>query len=271
VQLIPATKPQDGLDIEPEVASMRYDEPVRERMVPGNNGALEFREHQSRYQFAGRYVAGKTVLDAASGPGTGTEYLVRAGAKQCIGIDIDEASVCAARRLYPSAEFRKGSVLEMPFENESFDVVVSFETIEHIVEQERFLDECVRVLRRGGIFVCSTPHHQVSKWILGDNPFHLRELHIHEFASMLQKRFSTMDLFAQELLNYPEMLFKQIGVRILSVLHLKEAALRSLGKLYLEVETATTFSPPAEGDPILLPYRASWLRQPAVVVAVCRL
>ena len=60
-----------------------------ERVVPGLTPEVIFREHQMRYAFAGQFVLGRIVLDVASGSGIGTDYLRRAGAAACFGLDLD--------------------------------------------------------------------------------------------------------------------------------------------------------------------------------------
>jgi 2-polyprenyl-3-methyl-5-hydroxy-6-metoxy-1,4-benzoquinol methylase len=68
------------------------------------------------------------------------------------------------------------------------DLVVSFETLEHLKDQKKFLKECRRVLRSHGIFICSTPNTTIYH-LAGANPYHVHELTTTEFESMLEEEF----------------------------------------------------------------------------------
>src|SRR5271169_2569473 len=129
-----------------------------ERLVPGKTGEALFREHEARYIFAARFVKGMRVLDVACGSGIGTQCLLQAGAHSCIGLDIDRAATDYARTRYKDCIFIRCDATSLCIADASVDVVVSFETIEHVKEQKAFLLECRRVLRPGGTLVCSTPN-----------------------------------------------------------------------------------------------------------------
>jgi ubiquinone/menaquinone biosynthesis C-methylase UbiE len=120
-----------------------------ERYVPQIRGTIAL-EHLHRYAFASEHVAGKVVLDMASGEGYGSEMLSRT-AKHVYGVDIDEASVKHAQQNYKAEnlEYHLGSCTEIPLPDASVDVVVSFETIEHITDHESMMREVKRVLRPG--------------------------------------------------------------------------------------------------------------------------
>ncbi len=157
----------------PRIAEVVPDlEYTGERLVPGKGGEALFREHEARYIFAGKFVRGMRVLDVACGSGIGTQYLLQAGAHSCIGLDIDRAATDYATAKYKDCIFIRCDATSLCVAKASVDVIVSFETIEHVKEQKAFLLECRRVLRPGGTLVCSTPNRALSRW--GDaNPFHL--------------------------------------------------------------------------------------------------
>ncbi|WP_053375653.1 methyltransferase domain-containing protein [Paenibacillus sp. FJAT-27812] len=123
-----------------------------------------YHEHMRRYEFAGTRVNGLRVLDAACGAGYGSAMLKQAGAAEVIGIDVDRVSLELAERDYGSGgvSFVKGDVLRLPFEDEAFDAVVSFETIEHVASGADFIKETARVLKAGGLFIVSTPNRTVT-------------------------------------------------------------------------------------------------------------
>src|SRR5450756_603582 len=112
-----------------------------ERFLPECTGEI-WAEHWHRYVFAARHVAGKDVLDAACGEGYGAALLAR-HARTVTGLDVDAPTIAAARAgcLAPVVRFETGSVAAMPFADATFDRVVSFETLEHLAEQQSMLAE----------------------------------------------------------------------------------------------------------------------------------
>ena len=165
-----------------------------ERLVPeAQHGELVHAEHLARYRLAAQVAQGKRVLDAASGEGYGTALLAAAPACSATGVDIDERSVAHARARY-AAEFEVADVRDMPFPDGSFDLVVSFETIEHVPDPELALDEMRRVLAEDGLLLISTPNKDQ---YLVDNEFHEREFTHDEFLALLSAQFATVDALLQ--------------------------------------------------------------------------
>jgi 2-polyprenyl-3-methyl-5-hydroxy-6-metoxy-1,4-benzoquinol methylase len=100
----------------------------------------------------------KRVLDAGCGDGWYSHRMALAGAR-VTGIDYSERGVEMARQAVPDVEFRHASVLDLPFSDESFDVVFCFQVIEHIppADVPRAAQELVRVTKKGGRLVVSVP------------------------------------------------------------------------------------------------------------------
>ena len=164
-----------------------------ERFIPGAAGEIVY-EHCHRYAFAGRFVAGKRVLDAACGEGYGTALLGTC-ARDAIGVDIDAPTIAHARDTYrgrPNVRYAVGSVTALPFAAASFDVVVSFETIEHLAaaDQPGMLREFARVLVPEGLLMLSSPNkRRYSDERSYRNPFHRHELYRDELVPLLDAAF----------------------------------------------------------------------------------
>jgi len=172
-------------------------EPTNERMVPESSDSLTFWEHVYRYAFASCFVKGKRVLDIACGEGYGAAALQGAGAAQVIGVDISEVACLHARDKY-KIDARPGTAEQIPLADSSTDVVVSFETIEHVDNPGRFLDECLRVLIPGGLLIISTPNRGVYAYAGGvPNPYHRSEMTEGEFALALGSRFRNLCFYTQ--------------------------------------------------------------------------
>jgi 2-polyprenyl-3-methyl-5-hydroxy-6-metoxy-1,4-benzoquinol methylase len=169
-------------------------EATGERLMPEQqHGELVHAEHLARYRLAAQLAPGRRVLDVACGEGYGAALLAAAGASSVVGVDLDEATVEHARARH-GIEARVGDVRSLPFEDGAFDLVVSFETIEHVEEPERALDELARVVAADGLVVVSTPN--ASQYLV-ENEFHVREFGHAEFVALLEGRFPAVRLLFQ--------------------------------------------------------------------------
>ena len=157
-------------------------------------------EHWHRYYIAGEFVKNKTVLDIACGTGYGTKYLSE-NAKSCIGIDISNSSIKYAKEKFSAdnVEFKQGSITEIPLQDKSVDILISFETIEHVDENAQYkaLKEYQRVLKDDGILFISSPN--IDCWDYNpNNPFHLKEFITKDFIDFLKKDFKYVSYLGQE-------------------------------------------------------------------------
>lgn len=236
-----------------------------ERIVPGKTADALFREHEERYLFAGQYVPGKEVLDVACGTGIGTHYLLRTGAARCYGIDIDPRAVQYAKAAYEGCIFLTGDATEIALPDTSIDVIVSFETLEHLDDQERFFKECWRVLKPGGTFICSTPNKRVYDWC-GTNPFHVRELSPDEFAGLIGTYFERLSMFSQQEHVYALHVLRVMGGRLLDRLKVKGIVRKIL--LPAPAMKREFSGERGNGRRQFQLYRNTWFTQPKYLVAV---
>lgn len=167
-----------------------------ERFVPTEQGVIR-QEHLHRYAWCLPLVEGKDVLDVASGEGYGSAMLA-SNARSVSGVDISHEAVKHASERYAALgnlRYLQGSAAAIPLEDDSVDVVVSFETIEHLLEQEEMMAEIRRVLRPAGILVMSSPNKEIYSDKAGyHNDFHVKELYLDEFVALLQQQFPAVQI-----------------------------------------------------------------------------
>ena len=162
-----------------------------ERFVPGTPGEI-WVEHWHRYHFARRWVEGRRVLDVACGEGYGSALLARSAA-HVTGVDVSSEAIGHARAAYGAlgnVRFECASCTQLPLADASVDIAVTFETLEHIAEQEAFVAELARVLTPEGLLVLSCPNRAEYSDRRGfENPFHVKEPYRAELAQLLAARF----------------------------------------------------------------------------------
>jgi len=157
-------------------------------------------EHWHRYHAIAPLVSGKRVLDIASGEGYGSAHLASYAA-QVTGVEISAAATEHARASYvgtTNVSFVEGSCTAIPLGDATVDVVVSFETLEHIEEHDAFLREMKRVLVPGGLLIISTPNKAEYTDARGyKNEYHVKELYLAEFEQLLAPYFAHTKMLGQ--------------------------------------------------------------------------
>src|SRR5690349_21076814 len=155
----------------------------------------------ARYTFAARLARGKRVLDAGCGAGYGAAALAET-ADSVAGVDVAEEAIEFARAHYQAGNlrFEQASILQLPFEDASFDLMVAFEVIEHLEDWRGFLAEAGRVLAPAGQLIVSTPnklYYTESRGEHGANPFHVHEFEFAEFVEALKTVFPHVSMFLE--------------------------------------------------------------------------
>lgn len=162
---------------------------IPELMKPTNGLLLE---HIARYQFSFEYAHGR-VLDLACGAGYGTHMMAKAKKKQiteAIGIDIDSTSIEYAKKTYyhPLVSYQQGNAVDpaLPQQLGLFDTITSFETLEHVHQEDIFLENIYNMLKPGGTLIISTAFGQGRGKRCG-SPFHVHQLTVQEFMGLFSK------------------------------------------------------------------------------------
>jgi len=185
-----------------------------ERFTPEQRGSIWY-EHWHRYCATLPAARGKRVLDAACGEGYGS-WLLSSAADSVIGIDHDSGAIehaCTRYATRSNLRYLQGSCTALPLADASVDLVVSFETIEHLEEQEAMLGEFRRVLAPAGVLIISSPNKAVYSQESGyTNEFHVRELNRGELAAMLDASFPQQAWYAQRVLAHSVMWREQSPV-----------------------------------------------------------
>jgi SAM-dependent methyltransferase len=155
--------------------------------------------HEYPYRLLGG-ITRKTdrVLEVGSGEGYGAHLLRDSIAEYC-GLEVAESAVAHASQRYddPKLTFRLYGGGRFPFEDDSFDVVFSFQVIEHVEDMHAYLDEIRRTCRPGGTVVIVTPNrnHRLEPGERPWNRYHRIEFSPHDLRDLLQTYFGRVDLF----------------------------------------------------------------------------
>ncbi|MDC7676503.1 class I SAM-dependent methyltransferase [Asticcacaulis machinosus] len=160
--------------------------------------------HTIRYVFASCFVStGDKVVDAACGMGYGVEIIrTLSDPENITGVDISDFSYrigSALHLIHPNDRIVCSGAEQMPFiENESIDVVASFETIEHVIDCDTLLREFHRILRPGGKLVASVPNVWVDESGKDPNPDHHHIFYWQSFYNLIERTgFSVESAWSQ--------------------------------------------------------------------------
>jgi len=149
-------------------------------------------EHVVRYAFAASLCQGRRVLDVACGEGYGSYLLARAGAAAVVGVDLSAEAILAAEARFaaPGVRYLVGDAANLGAlltSEPPFDAVVSYETIEHVSDVDRFLDGIRTVLAPNGVVIISAPNEPGPIGHCSANPFHRRTLTFEQFRTLTER------------------------------------------------------------------------------------
>jgi 2-polyprenyl-3-methyl-5-hydroxy-6-metoxy-1,4-benzoquinol methylase len=179
-----------------------------ERFAPELGQEAPMAEQFARLDFVCGHIdfADKKVLDCGCGTGYSLAHIASLfPTADYVGIDADQGAIDYAANRYPSMDYVVMNALDISFPAASFDIVLSFEVLEHLTksEQERYLSEMSRVLRPGGTLVLSTPNRDVFSlgYTESLNPYHLNELTLPEMRRLLEAHFHDPTIYGQFFAN----------------------------------------------------------------------
>jgi ubiquinone/menaquinone biosynthesis C-methylase UbiE len=159
-----------------------------------------YQEHIARYNFASQFVKGKNVLDIACGTAYGTVFLSDKNLKMVVGTDLSKEALNKAKeKLGNIVNFLVSDATNVSFKEGAFDIVISFETIEHLMKYTDFISEIKRILKNEGLFIVSTPNKLAfsGKDEMYLNKYHFKEFTLAEFRLLLGNYFSDVQLFGE--------------------------------------------------------------------------
>ena len=164
-------------------------------------------EHTHRYFEVLKYInKGNLVLDLACGNGYGTNILGSVSGVKVVGGDISEQTLALCKNRYSKnekLEFKFLDATKIDYPDSYFDVIASFETIEHTTQYLQMVKELSRVLKKGGVLLLSTPNSKVTspngKII---NPYHTQEFNSSELEQLLKQGFDSVTVYGQEYIRY---------------------------------------------------------------------
>lgn len=243
---------------------LRYDKRGRP-LQPTPKTINNYLNHFKFYRFAAQFVRGRRVVDVGCGSGYGCKIFSKGGAVTVRGADASKKAIDFARRRYAScAEFTVQSITALDaFPDESFDVTVCSEVLEHIKEygmEHRAIEELRRITVPGGLLVAGTPNIELSS----DHGFSFDEMH-----ALLSAHFERFLIFENALVPFgaarrlwdKRSAERRTGVVVTQNINLAETVLPegSVPELKRGLQPGLLAFPPYEIDTRLLHNTHSWI------------
>jgi ubiquinone/menaquinone biosynthesis C-methylase UbiE len=193
---------------------------------------FSYQEHIARYFFASQFVTGKNVLDIACGTTYGTAFLLNFTPNMLVGVDLSKEALNKGKKNFGrSSNLLAGDAANISFKEGAFDVVISFETIEHLMKYEKFVEETKRVLADKGLFIVSTPNKLAfsARDEMYSNKYHFKEFTLTEFHLLLSEHFSEIKLFGEGKMDTKYNLLRDTRKMVLKKTHFDLLKLNKLG------------------------------------------
>ncbi len=172
-----------------------------EIMTPDNKGINPlFKRHLAAYRFCIPFCQDREILEIGFGEGYGTNEIAE-HARSVVGSDLQPELAEYAKDKYSGRgiEFLCASAESLPFKDETFDVIISLQVLEHVKIYQAMIKESYRVLRKGGKAIHITPNRLTM--LSGVNPYHYREFDPDQLRNEMKAvfpRVKMMGLFGSE-------------------------------------------------------------------------
>lgn len=168
------------------------------RRQPSKNTVNNFLNHCKFYKFAAQFAKDKDIADIGCGSGYGCEILKKSGAAKIVGTDISKKSIKYAKSRYSDfAEFSIQGITNLnEYSDDSFDITISSEVLEHIKEygmEEKAVSELKRITRNGGLLIIGTPNSEMAR----EHGFYFEEIN-----NLFNRNFSTYCIFENALVPF---------------------------------------------------------------------
>lgn len=177
-----------------------YEAYMWERGIPASQflPLLTYLKIAERYIFASNFINKESyILEAPCGFGYGAGYLSKK-CRQVEALDIADENISFSKQAFKqeNINWRNGDVTKLPYDDNTFDIYVSYEVFEHLPVDTsiRHVEEAFRVLKKSGKFLISTPNRLMRKDV--KNPFHIKEYDFNEFNSILRKVFTEVEFYS---------------------------------------------------------------------------
>lgn len=161
------------------------------------------------------------VLDIACGTGYGS-YLIASTlpAVKVLGVDIEPSAIDYASKHYKcdNNNYSIGEASKINFDADSFEAVVSFETVEHLNQPKLFFENVQRVLKKNGLFIISSPNQTTLPFNKTKFPFHEQHFTSNELSNLLiDSGFEIVDVYSQPGKESEEVIKNDSGLYLIIV------------------------------------------------------
>lgn len=166
--------------------------------TPSNKASQEqIARLYTRYKFASEFCKDKDVLEIACGAGVGLGYLANY-ARKVVGCDIDDGNLSVALKTYSGHQnievLPPLDAHNLPFKDNSFDVVILHEAIYYLSQPEKFIEGAYRVLRKDGALIIGSANKEWSDF--NPSPYSYRYFTASELYHLLISKGFDVELFA---------------------------------------------------------------------------
>lgn len=183
-------------------------------------------QHLAKYRFVLPFCSGKNILEIGCGSGYGAKYIVENGAKKIVAYDFDSKAISFANKNFSheNIKFYEGNAETLKLKG-NYDVVISFEVIEHLNNPYKLLELAKKTVKKGGAFILSTPNKAFSIFDNGkpSNPYHVYEYDPKELKEILLRYFKSVQLYGvilknKEIANKEKQLHNSLRWKIINYL-----------------------------------------------------